>query len=1035
MSRNDERLMVTANPLKTLMADGPRRTRTLSSTSLSDIQRSPSAEGQPPVPAAYSLPRATEKICFSLSHSNSSDSNGDLKAPSWLALLSPFLPCVPSEEFLPGSVILRPSESPCERLLLVFNGSVEHTSPLVPITLGEMEVFPISSFVNSSPVTSEYRALERTTIKTLGKQALLELLKDPEMALSFCDMVSDQARLNNSRVNQKIVASITSYVTPELPLSLIGPETYALLMHEAKLKSETSPGALTYRKHLCATATPRSNTYAVDLSSSDDSSAVRMPAFLTLCSPALRLDLVLFDTPFHFVFSPSEISTVSLIDPASSKAVFKITLRYVDPDRPTKHKLGSLYLRASDQGAFIYTQYAAAPLQTDLPVTVNRESCIIKFQDPAKKHSSSAAATPNWIFSPTWLPFSILLRKAQMVTIPSGYVLVAPPSSSNKIVPSQNMYSIVSGIVAIDSPHSSAPFPVTVGYVCSPGCIGELSFASRRLPTALARAHTNVTAIQITSSSLKLLAKRPGARSQVSAVLTLIRTNRITELPAASTLSLFKKELDEKKLCPMAMSPFGSLSSSSDSIPGSPPGRLNLSDDSLRLASVFSGSSSTFGPPSPGFSSLSSSPTVRFAASKAHSKSKSRELPVHSSFRESSNALKLPSAEDSSSSSLYESTFNMRYEIIRLLLSPRPECEQILYTHPYLFSVELAEDPNTPSELYVIECLKGIVDSQEFSTEDRLAFFSVLNFWVDIGFIHQSLPTHEQFIRITQALSELVSSLSVPVGFTQATLKVADATEALMRRINLLEYTPLYHHAGDSSVSESSSSSSNDIRISFDDALHLLNSSSMPSPSTPPSASSHFDVDDFEPREVAAILSAIESELFLQLPVAELLLGRFSKPRTSPNIRHLTSHFNLVTQVITSSILNRTTLHSRINLVERWISVAESAFKINNYSLLLQVVSSLGSTSISRLKSTWNAIQPKQFKVYTELSGFINPIENYAAYRKAVVVAYQERKQEELTHPLLETKTPLGLLPLLQARFMARTIRRAMESYVPFLAR
>ncbi|MDP2435230.1 MAG: RasGEF domain-containing protein, partial [archaeon] len=155
-----------------------------------------------------------------------------------------------------------------------------------------------------------------------------------------------------------------------------------------------------------------------------------------------------------------------------------------------------------------------------------------------------------------------------------------------------------------------------------------------------------------------------------------------------------------------------------------------------------------------------------------------------------------------------------------------------------------------------------------------------------------------------------------------------------------------------------------------------------------------------------------------QLPVAELLLGRFSKPRTSPNIRHLTSHFNLVTQVITSSILNRTTLHSRINLVERWISVAESAFKINNYSLLLQVVSSLGSTSISRLKSTWNAIQPKQFKVFTELSGFINPIENYAAYRKAVMVA------------------PLPVMPIIPVfqkdlTFLEDTIRSQFATAVP----
>ncbi len=53
--------------------------------------------------------------------------------------------------------------------------------------------------------------------------------------------------------------------------------------------------------------------------------------------------------------------------------------------------------------------------------------------------------------------------------------------------------------------------------------------------------------------------------------------------------------------------------------------------------------------------------------------------------------------------------------------------------------------------------------------------------------------------------------------------------------------------------------------------------------------------------------------------------------------------------------------------------------------------------------------------------------------RKTVVVAYQERKQEEVTHPLLDTKAPIGLLPHLQARFLARTIRGEMEGYLPFL--
>lgn len=55
--------------------------------------------------------------------------------------------------------------------------------------------------------------------------------------------------------------------------------------------------------------------------------------------------------------------------------------------------------------------------------------------------------------------------------------------------------------------------------------------------------------------------------------------------------------------------------------------------------------------------------------------------------------------------------------------------------------------------------------------------------------------------------------------------------------------------------------------------------------------------------------------------------------------------------------------------------------------------------------------------------------------RRAVVTAWQERKQEEITHPLTETKMPLALLPFLQARFLARTLRGDMEGYMPFLAK
>jgi len=55
--------------------------------------------------------------------------------------------------------------------------------------------------------------------------------------------------------------------------------------------------------------------------------------------------------------------------------------------------------------------------------------------------------------------------------------------------------------------------------------------------------------------------------------------------------------------------------------------------------------------------------------------------------------------------------------------------------------------------------------------------------------------------------------------------------------------------------------------------------------------------------------------------------------------------------------------------------------------------------------------------------------------RKAVVISYQERKQETLSHPLLDSTVPVGVLPLLQARLLARAIRGETEGYVPFLIR
>jgi CRISPR-associated protein Cas1 len=55
--------------------------------------------------------------------------------------------------------------------------------------------------------------------------------------------------------------------------------------------------------------------------------------------------------------------------------------------------------------------------------------------------------------------------------------------------------------------------------------------------------------------------------------------------------------------------------------------------------------------------------------------------------------------------------------------------------------------------------------------------------------------------------------------------------------------------------------------------------------------------------------------------------------------------------------------------------------------------------------------------------------------RRLVMVAYQKRKEEVINHQLLKEKLPIGLVPHVQARLLARHLRGELREYPPFLAR
>ena len=102
-------------------------------------------------------------------------------------------------------------------------------------------------------------------------------------------------------------------------------------------------------------------------------------------------------------------------------------------------------------------------------------------------------------------------------------------------------------------------------------------------------------------------------------------------------------------------------------------------------------------------------------------------------------------------------------------------------------------------------------------------------------------------------------------------------------------------------------------------------------------------------------------------------------------------------------------------------------------SLALDLMEELRPVFADRLTlSLINRQQLSEDDFETAVSGAVSLRERA---RKTVLIAYQERKKDELTHPFLKEKTSLGLVPYVQATLLARRLRGDLDGYPPFLWR
>ena len=98
--------------------------------------------------------------------------------------------------------------------------------------------------------------------------------------------------------------------------------------------------------------------------------------------------------------------------------------------------------------------------------------------------------------------------------------------------------------------------------------------------------------------------------------------------------------------------------------------------------------------------------------------------------------------------------------------------------------------------------------------------------------------------------------------------------------------------------------------------------------------------------------------------------------------------------------------------------------------LALDLVEEFRSFLADRLALTLINRQQVSAKGFTELEtgGVVMDDET----RKEVLTAWQKRKAEEILHPFLEERIPIGLIPFVQATLLARYLRGDLDGYPPF---
>lgn len=141
---------------------------------------------------------------------------------------------------------------------------------------------------------------------------------------------------------------------------------------------------------------------------------------------------------------------------------------------------------------------------------------------------------------------------------------------------------------------------------------------------------------------------------------------------------------------------------------------------------------------------------------------------------------------------------------------------------------------------------------------------------------------------------------------------------------------------------------------------------------------------DFDPMELARQITVKASTIFSSILPEELLGTEWMKKSGSlaVNVRAMSTLSTDLANLVADSILQLEEPKKRALVIKQWVKIASKCLELNNYDTLMAIVCSLNSSTISRLKRTWELVSGKIKTQLEQLREIVDVSRNYAVLRQ-----------------------------------------------------